>query len=283
MAKMMTDKKYATPFTMLHVANLLGQKSRLNKFRKAIQMVVKDGDYVVDLGTGSGILAIMAAKAGANRVSAIEINSESLDYAKKAARMNGVEHIIEFIEVSFSEFIPEHKADVVLCEMLSSMMLVEQQVPASVHAVENILKPNGLILPQEVTLYIVPVECKEIWERFQFDELQFPRVIQTTTPHVTRDLGDMKVLDSLEIMTLKNDVTIDKTLHFPIVDEGTIHGLVGVFEAKLYENIHLEMEDGWKQLFIPLAQPVEVTIGDTFSTRISYEPGKYDSLLVEIT
>jgi predicted RNA methylase len=278
----MTGREYATPFTMLHAANLLGQRTRLDKFRQAIKMVVKKGDYIVDLGTGSGILAIMAAKSGAEKVSAIEVNSESLEYARKAAQLNDVEHIIEFFEGSFSEFIPEEKADVVICEMLSSMMLVEQQIPASVHAMKNILKTDGVILPQEITVFVVPVECKDVWERFQYKELQFPRVVQTVTPDATRDLADMKVLKHFDMRTMNDDTKIDDTMSFTTLDQGTIHGLVGVFESRLWEDIQLKMEDGWKQLFVPLERSVEVTTGDVLSIRISYQPGVYDSLTVEL-
>lgn len=278
----MTDRKYATPFAMLHAASLLGQRSRLNKFRQAIQEVVKVGDYVVDIGTGSGILAILAAKAGASRVTAIEVNPESLHYAKKAAQMNGVEQVIEFVEGNFSEFVPNEKADVVICEMLSSMMLVEQQIPASFHATEKILKPDGVILPQEVIVYIVPVECTEIWERFQYEDLQFPRIVQTVTHDATRDLANIGVLETFDFRNLKQDVAVDKTLHFSAVDKGTIHGLVGIFESNLFGDIHLKMDDGWKQLFIPLTQPIKVVAGDIVSIRISYQPGKYDSLSIEI-
>jgi predicted RNA methylase len=278
----MTDRKYATPLAMLHAVSLLGQRSRLNKFKQAIQEVVKTGDYVVDIGTGSGILAILAAKAGAGHVTAIEVNPESLHYAKKAAQMNGVEQIIDFFEGNFSEFVPDEKADVVICEMLSSMMLVEQQIPASFHATEKILKPDGLILPQEVIVFIVPVECNEMWERFQYENLQFPRVVQTATQDATRDLADMGILETFNLGNLKPDVTIDKTLDFTVVDKGTIHGLVGVFESTLFRDIHLKMDDGWKQLFIPLTQPIKVTAGEIFSIRISYQPGKYDSLSIEV-
>ncbi len=278
----MTDLRYATPFTMLHAASLLGQRSRLNKFRKAIQKVVKEEDYVVDFGTGSGILAIMAAKAGAARVTAIEVNPESLHYAKEAAKMNGVEHIIEFVEGSFSDFVPTEKADVVICEMLSSMMLVEQQIPASLHATEKVLKPDGVLLPQNVTIYIVPVECPEIWERFQYDGLEFPRVVQTATQGATRDLAEMTILETYDLKNLDQDSTINKTLQFTILDKGTVHGLVGVFESKLFGDIELKMEDGWKQLFIPLAQSIEVGKGDVFTIQIIYQPGKYDSLSITV-
>ena len=278
----MTNRRYATPFTMLHAASLLGQRSRLNKFKQAIQEVVKVEDYVVDIGTGSGILAILAAKAGAGRVTAIDVNPESLRYAKRAAQMNGVDQVIEFVEGSFFEFVPKEKANIVICEMLSSMMLVEQQIPASFHATEKILRPDGVILPQEVTVYIVPVECMEIWERFQFEDLQFPRVVQTVSRDAARDLAEMETLVTFDLRHLKQDVSVSKTLHFTAVDKGTIHGLVGVFESKLFGDIHLKMEDGWKQLFIPLTQPIKVETGDIFSISISYQPGKYDSLSIAV-
>lgn len=279
---MMTDREYATPFSVLHAASLLGQRIRLDKFKQAIQRVVKKGDYVVDIGTGSGVLAILAAKAGANRVTAIDVNPESLQYAKKAAKMNAVENVVEFFEGSYSNFTSDQKADVVICEMLSSIMLVEQQIPACYHAVEKILKTDGVILPQEITVFIVPVECPEIWDRFQYEDLQFPRVVQTATSNATKDLANMKILEKFDLMNLKEKIIVDKKLQFTAVDNGTIHGLAGVFESKLWVDIQLQMDDGWKQLFIPLVNPIEVTNGDAFSIRIVYQPGKYDSLSVEV-
>ncbi len=282
MAKMMTEKEYATPFTMLHAVSLLGQRSRLDKFDQAIQRVVKKGDYVVDIGTGSGILAILAAKAGAGLVTAIDVNLESLQYARKAAAMNDVEQIIDFFEGTYSDFIPDKKADIVICEMLSSMMLIEQQIPASSHAVEKILKPDGLILPQEITVYMVPVECPIIWNRFQYNNLKFPQVSQTVPSDLARDLADMQVLETFDLINLKVNTMVDRTLHFTMVDKGTIHGLVGVFESTLYENIVLNMEDGWKQLFIPLPKTIDVSADDSIIVRIRYQPGKYDSLRIEL-
>ncbi len=282
MAKIMTGREYATPFTMLHVASLLGQKTRLKKFKLAIQRVVNEGDYVVDIGTGSGVLAIFAAKAGAGRVTAIDVNPESLQYAKEAAKVNGVEQAIEFFEGNFSDFVPDERADIVICEMLSSMMLIEQQIPASHYAVESILKAGGLILPQEITVYAVPVECPLIWNRFQFDGLEFPKVVQTVASDSVRDLADMQVLETFDLMSLKGDTTVDRTVEFTMVDKGLIHGLVGVFESKLHEDIFLKIEDGWKQLFIPLSKPIDVSVNDDFVVRVCYQPGKYDSLTVEV-
>jgi predicted RNA methylase len=277
----MTGREYATPFSMLHAAMLLGQKTRLAKFDKAIRQIVKPNDYVVDIGTGSGVLALMAAKAGARKVTGIDINQESVEYANEAAVLNGVEDKIEFVEKHVLDFIPDERADVVICEMLSSILFIEQQVPASYHAVENILKPDGVIIPQNATIFIVPVESPVMVERFSFEQLQFPRVVQTVMSDSTKDLADLMVLQEVDFTKPASDYSIDETLQFSIINDGVIHGLVGLFESELYKDIKLNMDDGWKQLFLPLQKPVRVTSGDEFSVRVAYTPGKFNSLVIE--
>ncbi|MHA2043169.1 MAG: 50S ribosomal protein L11 methyltransferase [Candidatus Thorarchaeota archaeon] len=278
---MMTDREYATPFTMLHAVTLLGQKTRLAKFSEAIQRVVKTSDYVVDIGTGSGILAIMCAKAGAEKVTAIDVNRESIEYARKAAAVNGVTDQIDFFEGHFSDFIPEERADFVICEMLSSMMLIEQQVSACSHAVETILKPEGVIIPQHATVFTVPVESQIMDSRYGFEMIHFPKVVQSSNHEITKDLADAQVLYEIDFTKPSGESGVDKTSSFDVVNDGTIHGLVSVFESRLIDDINLRMEDGWKPLFIPIDKPVEVKTGDQFSVRIAFTPGDYNSLVIE--
>jgi predicted RNA methylase len=266
---------------MLHAAMLLGQKTRIAKFNEAIQRIVSTDDFVVDIGTGSGVLAILAAKAGARRVTAIDVNRESIEYAQKAAVMNGVNDRIDFIESHFSDFVPDERADTVICEMLSSIMLIEQQVPACGHAVENILKPEGKLIPQHATIYLVPVESHMMIDRFDFEQIRFPKVLQTASPDATRDLADTKILAEVDFTKNSSDSQIDEMLNFEVVSDGTIHGLVGLFESKLTEDIMLKMEDGWKQLFLPLEIPKKVEVGNEFIVRVAYTPGDYRSLVIE--
>jgi predicted RNA methylase len=257
----MSEKEYATPFPILQAANLLSHKSRIRKFRQAIERTISPSEYVIDLGTGSGILAIIAARQGA-RVTAIDANAESLKYARAAAERNGVVENIEFIHTHFSDFKPEEKADVVLCEMLSSVMLIEQQIPASRYAVKHILKPNGKILPQQVNLFVIPVQNEILWNRFNIEDLQFPRIPQTADMKQSIDLADLLELEKFDL-TKDSDqpLSIDKHLNFEIVQSGTVHGILGMFESKLLDDITLTMEDGWRELFMPLPESVDVKTG----------------------
>jgi SAM-dependent methyltransferase len=276
----MTQREYATPFSVLHAASLLSQTSRIRKLREAIYRVVKSDDYVIDLGTGSGILAILAAREGA-RVTAIDINQDSLRYAKAAAELNGVAENIEFVHSHFLEYSPSEQADVVMCEMLSSIMLVEQQISATNYAVENLLKPSGHIIPEDVRLFVGPVQNKIIWDRFEIEGLLFPRIPQTAEPGQSTDLADFSELAYFDLRSYIRDTKIVRDIDFHIVQEGTIHGLQGLFESKLYEDISLTMEDGWRDLFMPLQSPIDVKEGDIIRIRISFTAGEYDSLQIE--
>jgi predicted RNA methylase len=276
----MTRKTYATPFSMLRAVSLLSHTSRIRKFREAIYRVVKSDDYVIDIGTGSGILAILAAREGA-RVTAIDINRESLTYALEAARKNGVEEKIEFVHTHFMDFLPSEQADVVMCEMLSSFMLIEQQIAASSYAVENLLKPSGNIIPEEVRIYAVPVQNDILWSRFEVEGLSFPRVVQTAEPGQNIDLANLTELARFDLTEANPNATVDKTLEFTFVQSGTIHGLAGMFESKLYDDITLQMNDGWKELFLPLQHEINVKAGEIVSFKVFFKPGEFDSLVLE--
>jgi predicted RNA methylase len=276
----MTLKEYATPFPLLHAASLLSHTSRIRKFREAIYRVIKNDDYVIDIGTGSGILAILAARAGA-KVTAIDVNQESLAYAREAARLNGVDDNIDFVHTHFADFSPKEQADAVMCEMLSSFMLVEQQITASSCAVERFLKPSGHIIPEEVRIYAVPVQNEILWKRFEIEGLVFPRIAQTAETGQSMDLADISELEVFDLTTPNPNARVDKLLRFNFNQSGTMHGLTGMFESKLFDGIQLTMEDGWKDLFLPIQQPIEVKAGNTLDVRIAFTPGQYDSLVLE--
>jgi SAM-dependent methyltransferase len=246
----------------------------------ALRRVVTPESYVIDLGTGSGVLALLAAKAGARRVSAVDINPECIDYARKAAAMNGLTDRVEWFVGHFSEFHPSEHAEVVVCEMLSPMMLVEQQVPACSHAVRHFLRKGGKMIPQSSTVWLVPVESPAIWKRFELPELRFPRVPQTLGPNDFRDMAAARHLATFDFSASSQIREVDRELHFDILEDGVLHGLVGFFESKLLHGITLYMSDGWRELFLPLDEPMDVVRGQRMKFHIRYEPGQFDSLLL---
>ena len=68
---------------------LLDHRSRTQAYLKVVRDVVRPGSVVVDLGTGSGVLGVAAARAGAARVYAIEATAMA-GVAQQVAAANGV-------------------------------------------------------------------------------------------------------------------------------------------------------------------------------------------------
>jgi predicted RNA methylase len=243
---------------------------------------VQNDSYVVDIGTGTGVLAFYAAKAGARRVTGIDVNPDSIEYARLAAKQNGLEDITDFKVCHFSEFVPDEEADVVICEMLSSIMLVEQQVDACKYAIQSILKKEGNIIPRNATVYVAPAECPSIWQRTVLDELEFPRLPQTSDSGQSEDLANLEVLKVFDFSSVNQNNPVDKVIEFSIVADGRVNGIGGLFEAELTDSIKLTMEDGWRDLFMPLKEPIDVEEGTMLKVRISYVPGKLKSLGISV-
>jgi ribosomal protein L11 methyltransferase len=91
---------------------------------RLLQGVVQSGDVVADLGAGSAVLSIAAAKLGARRVTAIEIDPDSIGNAEDNVRVNGVEETVEVIEGDATILLPLlAPVRVVLANIISSVLI----------------------------------------------------------------------------------------------------------------------------------------------------------------
>ena len=91
---------------------------------RLMQGVVRRGDVVADLGAGSAVLSIAAAKLGARRVIAVEIDHDSIGNAEENVRVNGVSDNVEVMEGDAGTFLPLlAPVRVVLANIISSVLV----------------------------------------------------------------------------------------------------------------------------------------------------------------
>ena len=168
--------------------SLLTDYERLAIFKGAIENAVDEGDVVFDLGTGSGILAMIAAKK-AKKVYAIELDPFTYDYAKENIKVNGFSNI-EIIEGDASTYSFKEKADVVIAELLDTALITEPQVRVINSIIKRgFLKEDAKIIPAKAISTIQLVEAKlnhiyydedikseEVSEEVIYEEVDFYKI-----------------------------------------------------------------------------------------------------------
>jgi len=134
---------------------LIGDRVRMRAYGEAIAAAVRPGDVVLDLGCGSGILSMMAARAGARKVYAVD-RASILDDARETARRNGLDGRIEFIASTFDDLVLPERADLVVHELIGSRFWDEGLLSAIAQARGRHLAPRGRLLPFRIDVFVAP-------------------------------------------------------------------------------------------------------------------------------
>ena len=144
------------------VHQCLIDEKRTNAFGRAIEKIVNKGDIVLDAGTGSGIMALFAARAGAKKVIAIELDEKVAKMARSVIKNNGYEKIIDVRIGDARNFkYGKIKFDVVIMEMLTTGMIDEYQIEAvnNIHN-QKLVKKSTKFIPNEHQTYIALADTK---------------------------------------------------------------------------------------------------------------------------
>lgn len=142
-----------------HVA-MLDDVTRTSAFARAIHATVRPGDVVLDVGTGTGVLAVEAAHAGARRVYAVEQRGIG-EGARDVFRANGLADRIEVVEGRSTSIALPEKADVLVGEILGNDPLAEGILSTFRDARERHLKPRARMVPGAVTVFALPVDLPD--------------------------------------------------------------------------------------------------------------------------
>src|SRR3989344_5407217 len=143
------------------VNQCLIDKDRVSAFAKALQKYVQPGDHVLDLGTGSGILSLLAAKFGAKKVTSVEIDPYLVKLSREIFKQNNFEKVISVIKEDARKVRsdPNEKFDVVVAEMITTGMIDEYQVLAINNLLkQGIITQDTIIIPRRLDTFLGLVE-----------------------------------------------------------------------------------------------------------------------------
>ena len=144
---------------------LIADRVRNDAFEAALRGVIKKGvTTVADIGAGTGLLALMAAKLGAREVFLYE-TAEVAGVAAKILKANGARNC-HLIPCHSTEMVDPPKVDVVVSETLGNYALEEHIIETLADAKKRFLKPGGVIIPRRIEQFVAPVVSDRIQREF---------------------------------------------------------------------------------------------------------------------
>jgi len=268
---------------------LLNAPERMQAYREAIFKTVRPDDVVLDVGCGSGILGLFACQAGARRVYAIE-QSNAISVASELAAANGFADRIVYINKDIKEVHLDEQADVIVSELISKGVIGQKMAETIGYCRDHLLKTDGRILPNQVELFIAPIEDNVIYRKTQLPEkseydLDFTPFARRSynnplSAHIPAHslLSTGQIAYRYDAPTAANFDSFDAKLVFEVEKAGMLHGFCAWFSSVLAEGVVMSNKPpgiaAWDNLFLPLAQPAHVEPGITIELSLK---GRDDS------
>ena len=279
----------------------------------AVRAVVRAGDVVVDVGTGTGLMAIAAAQAGASRVYAIEPTGVG-PLAEANFQANGYGDRITLITGMSTDIELPEPADVLLTDFVSNDPFGQQVVQITADARRRLLKPTARLVPNRLRVYALPVAVPdallpremltsahvETWRHRYGIDLDALRKNAPPLPSFTtanpwqlsgRAIGTpVRVFDSELAMATIDDLAIHVAGTFDATASTQLNGVLICFDIELAPGLWLSLhpdqvdqDNVWRQLRVwLLPAPIMLEQGSRYRLTYSHRsPGHRDGVQVQ--
>ncbi|ESK84801.1 protein arginine n-methyltransferase 3 [Moniliophthora roreri MCA 2997] len=175
---------------------------------------VFEGATVLDVGCGTGILSLFAARAGAKRVIAVDA-SDIASKAERIVRVNELQNVITVINGKIEDIkLPEdiEKVDVIISEWMGYALLYESMLDSVLVAKSRFLKPGGIMAPSQCKMMLGLCDASEIVkERMTFWNDVYGFDLST----MAEDIPEEAIVDVVGPHTMLSDPYTVKDLYIP--------------------------------------------------------------------
>jgi len=271
-------------YSISEFGHMIADRVRMDAYAAALRAQVRPGCIVADIGAGTGILSLVACRAGAGHVHAIETNEEALEIARQAAAANGFEGRITFHAAPSTEVELPQRADVIVSDMHGVLPWHEQHLHSIADARTRLLAPGGKLIPLRDTLWLACVDAADtyakIFEPWTLDGFDL-RAAADIVANRWRKVGIAKdklvvppvLAATLDYMTVDSS-NLSTQVEWIASRHGAAHGFAAWFDGVLADGIELSNAPGqdplpvYGQAFFPWPQAMAVEPGDSIKVQL---------------
>lgn len=280
------DQQYFESYAGAEVHRMmLADKVRTEAYGRAIEALVEPGMTVLDVGAGTGILSFFAARAGADRVYAVD-QSDILSVTEELVEVNGFGGVIECVDGVAEEIELPGKVDLIVSEWMGMFALTEAMFESVCRARDKHLAPGGRMIPGAIRMCLTPIEEPKLYDEHGLGFWKDDLYGFDYTPMVNAEIADLDtnsvegdkaqalapaaiVADIDCLRDPMEDYWFEASVDFEITRPGRLHGFLGHFEAVLAPGVVLSTAHDspmthWRQSWFPIRER-EVDAGDVFS------------------
>ena len=258
---------------------MISDPVRVQAYERALRQTVKPGTVALEIGTGTGIMAILACKLGARRVYTIEPTAV-IHLAREIAAANKCADRIEFIEDVARRVRTPIQADIIVSDLRGMLPLLQDHILTIADARKRFLAPGGILVGRQDRLWAAVVEAPgqyaKIVEPWEHDllgqDLSAGRRMIVNSIHRIRVTPDQlltapNLWATLDYTRIENP-DVGGKLTCTVKRAGTGHGVVIWFDAELADNVTFSSgpdspETVYSSMFLPWQEPVSLVAGQT--------------------
>jgi len=261
-----------------------------------------EGKVVLDIGCGTGILSMFAARAGAKQVIGIECSS-IIEQAQQIVDANGFTEKITLVKGRVEEVeIPVEKVDIIISEWMGYFLLYESMLDSVIFARDKWLVPGGMLLPDKAVLHVCAIEDEaykaekiDFWDDVYGFDMSVIKEIAITEPlvdlvHENAVVTTCEPILALDLLTCsKEDCDFKSSFKLIATRDDTAHALVAYFDCAFsqldtpvaFSTSPFQRYTHWKQTVFYLKQPLalragEAVIGNLGCSRNAKNPRDLD-------
>lgn len=263
---------------------MIADDTRVSAYAAAIRSAVRHGDRVLELGAGFGFFSVIAARAGAARVDAVDTNP-AIHLGPRLAAANDCADRIVFHQVDAARLTLDHRVDVIVGDLRGPTPLAGRSLSIWRDVRTRLLREGGIIIPAADTLFVAPSRLPAAVRRDVHPAYEQEGVVMAPIARVMDDTPFRCDIEGSDLIAPRrpwsridyrthDSADVDGEVTWTIAESGTMSGLAVWFDTQLAEGVELSSAPGsatrvYRQLFLPLRAAIPLAKGDRLRVALA--------------